>query len=190
MERQFIYETEKPRWFNPITLCFVLVAVLFLGLALRYRKQSESFREIKESAMELREQWVNDEGPYSSFGRFVFGEKQRKAERKEWKYQFLAVASAVIAGIMFLVLLLPPINYGKTKKFGMKYSAEIEQDSSDSGTPVHRHGVEYPLIIRTNIDGKDTTIFAARRKSRSSAERRVGATVLISKLGKRVVVCD
>lgn len=189
MERKCFYETRKPRWFNPFTLCFAVGALLFLVLALDYRKQSESFREIKESAMELRAQWDN-EGPYSSLGTIVFGDKQRDAERNEWKYQFLAVASAVIAGIMFLVSLLPLINYAKTKKFGMKYSAKVEKDTSDGGTPVHRNGVEYPVIIRMDIDGEDTVIFAARRKSRSSPERSVGSTIEISKLGKRVVVCD
>ncbi len=191
MERQFIYEMRKPRWFSAVTLFFVFGALVLLGMVYFYQYASAKYRELKESDLEAYERWSNGEYPF--FGGYVQEFKKMADEnaRQEKKFYYLAVAGTVGAVIVFLGSFYPLIRYAWVRKFGMKYSATVEQDTKLNGAATfHYHGVEFPVSLRTYIHGKDTVVFAARRKSPSSAVRQVGTTIEISKLGKYIVVCD
>lgn len=190
--RQFYYETRKPSWFSPVTLAFIFVALLFLLAGYLFRAESAEYRELKESNLEFYEKWSSGEQSFL-FGGYAqeFKRMADDNERQEEKFSFLAVAAAVGAGVVFLGSFSPLIRYAVIKKFGMKYSATVEQDSSETGMmPYRNRGMEMPVTLRTYIRGKDVVIFAARRKSRSSPVREVGRTTEVSKLGKYIVVCD
>lgn len=191
MERKFLFETKKPRLFNVIALIFLFGMVLLLLATAYFQYMSGMYRKSKEENLGLAEKWNNESYHFLFDPGAQFERIAKQYEENERACYYLAVLSAGGALIALLCSFLPMIIYAVIRSFGKKYSAVIEEDSYVSGVLSFRNGgVEFPLIMRANIDGEEMTVYALRRKTRSSAERKVGTTVQISKLGQRVVVCD
>lgn len=191
MEREFLFETKKPRLFNVFAMIFLFGMLLLLLATASFQYFSGMYRRGKEENLELAEKWSGESyyflfDPGAQFERIA-----KQYEEKERSCYYLAVLSAGGALIALVCSFLPMIIYAVIRLFGKKYSAEIVQDSYISGDLSFRNGgVEFPLSMRAYIDGEEMTVYALRRKTRSSAERKVGTTVQISKIGPRVVVCD